>query len=83
MWRLVAMQVMTFDTRFKMALPGWTKVLAIPILVFGIVLTAICFFEFAVIGQGTFIHFDAPKKFVATGTYKQQGHINMLETQCI
>ena len=37
---------------------------------FGIVLTAICFFEFAIIGQGTFIHFDAPKKFVATGTYK-------------
>jgi protein-S-isoprenylcysteine O-methyltransferase Ste14 len=70
MWRFVAMWAMTFDTNFKITLPKWTIALGIPILVIGIVLTAICFFEFAIIGQGTFIHFDAPKKFVATGTYK-------------
>lgn len=70
MWRFVALRAMTFDTNFKMALPKWTIALGIPIVVIGIVLTAICIFEFAAIGQGTFIHFDAPKKFVASGTYK-------------
>ena len=70
MWRFVAMRAITFDTNFKIALPKWTIALGIPILVTGIVLAAICFFEFVFIGQGTFIHFDAPKKFVASGTYK-------------
>ena len=70
MWRFVAMWVMTFDTNLKIVLPEWTIALGIPILVIGIVITVICFFEFIFIGQGTFIHFDAPRKFVASGIYK-------------
>jgi protein-S-isoprenylcysteine O-methyltransferase Ste14 len=70
MWRFFATWAMTFDKGLKITLPNWTIALGIPILIFGILLTAICFCEFAIIGQGTFIHFDAPKKFVATGSYK-------------
>jgi protein-S-isoprenylcysteine O-methyltransferase Ste14 len=70
MWRYVAMQTMTLDPKFNLALPGWVLFIGLPILIAGSLLTLICFFEFAIIGQGTFIHFDAPRKFVATGTYK-------------
>src|ERR1700722_3202420 len=70
MWRLVAIWAMSFDTNFKIVLPGWTIPIGGAIGVFGIMLTIICFFQFAIIGQGTFVHFDAPKKFVASGIYK-------------
>ena len=64
------MQAMTFDTKLKIALPKWTMAFGIPILIAGLVLAAICLFEFVFVGHGTFIHFDAPKKFVISGTYK-------------
>lgn len=70
MWRFVARQVKTFDKDLKIALPNWTMILGIPILAIGIVLTAICIFQFVNFGQGTFVHLDAPKTFVETGPYR-------------
>jgi protein-S-isoprenylcysteine O-methyltransferase Ste14 len=70
MWRLVAEWAMTFDKDFNIVLPEWTIYCAVPVLGAGIVLTVICLFQFATDGQGTFVHFDAPAKFVASGAYK-------------
>jgi protein-S-isoprenylcysteine O-methyltransferase Ste14 len=64
------MWVMRFDTNFMVALPGWTTVPGILILAIGIIFVAVCLFEFVFVGQGTFIHLDAPKKFVTSGIYK-------------
>ena len=69
-WRFVALQARAYDRFYKISLPQWTTIAGILLLVIGSVLAAICFFEFIFIGKGTFIHFDAPRKFVASGTYK-------------
>jgi protein-S-isoprenylcysteine O-methyltransferase Ste14 len=69
-WRYVAIQAQVFDRYFKVPLPQWMTAAGVLLLVIGFVLAAICFFEFVFIGKGTFVHFDAPRTFVASGTYK-------------
>jgi protein-S-isoprenylcysteine O-methyltransferase Ste14 len=69
-WRFVAMQAMLYDKNIGFILPRWTELLCIPLLFIGIIFTAICFFEFITVGRGSFVHFDAPKNFVASGLYK-------------
>jgi protein-S-isoprenylcysteine O-methyltransferase Ste14 len=69
-WRYVAIQARGFDRFFKIELPQWATGVGVLLLVVGFLLAAICFFEFVIAGKGTFIHFDAPKKFVVSGAYK-------------
>jgi protein-S-isoprenylcysteine O-methyltransferase Ste14 len=70
LWSLVLNWAMGFDIHFKSAWPGWTFLPGILILWTGLTIALICFFEFAFAGEGTFIHLDAPRKFVATGMYR-------------
>jgi protein-S-isoprenylcysteine O-methyltransferase Ste14 len=70
MWRFVAIMALRFDANFHFTLPGWTALAGVPVISAGIVLTVVCFVEFALIGKGTFVHFDPPKEFVAAGVYR-------------
>ena len=70
MWRFVGMQALRFDAKLSFTLPGWTTAIGIPLLIAGVVLTTISLAEFALIGKGTFVHFDPPKEFIASGVYK-------------
>ena len=70
MWRFVGMQALRFDAKLSFALPGWTTAIGIPLLIAGVVLTTICLAKFALIGKGTFVHFDPPKEFIASGVYR-------------
>ena len=70
MWRFVGMQALRFDAKLSFTFPGWTTAIGIPLLIAGVVLTTISLAEFALIGKGTFVHFDPPKEFIASGVYK-------------
>jgi protein-S-isoprenylcysteine O-methyltransferase Ste14 len=70
MWRYVAIQAMTIGSRLNLPLPAWMKLIAFPLLIIEILIMVFCLIEFVAVGKGSFVHFDAPTKFVATAIYK-------------
>src|SRR5580658_6868841 len=69
LWSFVARATMKIDRHIAVMLPKWTMLIGIPVLLFGILITLICIYEFLFVGEGTFLHFDATKHFVAGGVY--------------
>lgn len=70
LWGWVALRVGSFDRQFRVALPGWTVMPGIIVMVVGGILALTCVGIFVVRGRGTPAVFDAPRAFVASGPYQ-------------
>jgi protein-S-isoprenylcysteine O-methyltransferase Ste14 len=70
LWGWVALSVRAFDPKLGIALPGWTPVPGMALIVPGAVLGLWCAGEFITRGGGTPAPFDAPREFVAAGPYR-------------
>jgi protein-S-isoprenylcysteine O-methyltransferase Ste14 len=70
LWAWVAQAVRRWDARWGLALPGWTAVPGLVLIVLGGALAVACVGLFVVRGRGTPAPFDPPREFVAVGPYR-------------
>ena len=68
LWGWLALSVRAFDR--GMALPSWTAVPGIILMVVGGILALTCVGEFVLRGRGIPAPFDSPRAFVAIGPYR-------------
>jgi protein-S-isoprenylcysteine O-methyltransferase Ste14 len=70
LWGWAALSVRVFDPLLGIALPRWTVMAGIVLMIPGAVLGLWCPGEFIMHGRGTPAPFDAPREFVAAGPYR-------------
>jgi protein-S-isoprenylcysteine O-methyltransferase Ste14 len=71
LWGWVAWRLhLRYDSSLGFALPEWTRVPGIALMVAGGILALACITTFFTRGEGTPAPFDPPRKFVAAGPYK-------------
>lgn len=66
----VALEVRGLDQRMGIALPPWTAIVGIILMVLGGSMVLLCAGFFVLRGRGTPAVFDAPRQFVALGPYR-------------
>jgi protein-S-isoprenylcysteine O-methyltransferase Ste14 len=67
LWAWVALRIRAFD---QGALPAWTQVLGMMVMVTGGIFAILCVGSFVLRGNGTPAPFDAPRVLVAMGPYR-------------
>jgi protein-S-isoprenylcysteine O-methyltransferase Ste14 len=71
LWRWVALSLHhRCDISLGVALPNWTRLLGIVLMVAGGTLASACVATFVTRGEGTPAPFDPPRNFVAAGPYR-------------
>ena len=70
LWAWVALGLRSYDQRFGLALPDWTRPTAVPVMVAGAAIGLACVATFVFRGRGTPAPFDPPRQFVAVGLYR-------------
>src|SRR5882724_8195472 len=70
LWGWLALTIRSLDRWLGLALPAWTVMPGIIVMVFGGILAFTCIGIFVVRGRGTPAIFDAPRAFVAMGAYR-------------
>lgn len=71
LWGWVALQLRRLDPYVGGSLPSWTFWPGVILMIAGGILGISCVASFVVRGLGTPAPFDPPKRFVATGPYRQ------------
>jgi len=69
LWWWVVVSARPLDRRLGLALPEWTRLPGLVLMVVGAALALWCIGAFAFVGRGTPAPFDAPREFVAVGPY--------------
>lgn len=68
LWGWVALSLHhRYDSMSGLALPAWTRIFGIVLMVAGGTLGLVCVATFVIRGEGTAAPFDPPRKFVAVG----------------
>lgn len=70
LWAWVALGLRSYDPRFRLTLPDWTGLLAVPVMLAGAAIGLTCVATFVFRGRGTPAPFDPPRQFVAVGLYR-------------
>lgn len=70
LWWWVITLARPLDSRIPLGLPAAAQPVGLALAAFGGVLALVCVISFAVVGFGTPVPFDAPRRFVATGPYR-------------